>query len=207
MSKGIVLSCEKGDEETITIALVELETKKLQLLNYEVMPMKDPANNWAMNKYPTRYSKAGLLKRNSKEIRDKLNSIFYDANIFFVRNKLTLNILTKTFEVQKSKIYVITINLKDEFGLRCVSCGDQTQTCAFYDVIAMTNLICNQDPTMLPKVTVAPAGKDFKFPAMHKFSYKTTYTIKNAEQEKCKYVDTVTEADSHESSDDDDDDE
>jgi ribosomal protein S26 len=199
MSKAIVVSCEQG-EETFTIALVHLDTKKLQLLNFEVAPVKDFENNWALNKYPSRCSKYdGLMKFDSKQIKERLHDIFCEADCYFVRNKLTLNILTGVFKVPKGDIYVVNNKLSDVYGLRCVSCGDQTQSCAFYDVIAMTNLICNQDAEVLPKCTVAAAGDDFKF-ASEKFLYKTRYTINSAVKEKCVRLDTLTEASSDDDS-------
>jgi hypothetical protein len=193
---GLVVSLEQGSD-TLTFAIVHLDTKTLEILNFEVAPVKDVDTNWALRKYQSVSSKyAGLDKLDSHAIKKRVATIFEGVGVYFVRNTQTLDVLVTVFGISKSNIYVINKQLNDIYGLRCVACGDHTQNCAVFDVIAITNFICNQNKGSLPKdLDIAHAGTCFKFDAMILLT-KTYCTIKTAEEEKCVRQNTHEDIDS-----------
>jgi hypothetical protein len=198
---GLAVSLEQGTDATFTCALVHLDTKTLEILNFEVSAVTDVATNWALNKYQSGCKYPGVDKLDSNAIKHRIATIFEGVGVYFVRNKQTLDVLVTIFGISKTKIYVINKSLNDNYGLRCVSCGEHTQNCAVFDVIAITNFICNQNKDSLPKdLEIADAGTCFKFDAL-RISYKTYYTIKSANEEKCERATTHLDETSDDSSD------
>jgi hypothetical protein len=163
--KGLVLSFEKGEDHTCTFAVVHLCNKTLQVFNFEI---SDKLDEEVEEYSPTISHPPGMpLKWHSDMIQSFFTSILKKRDIFFVRNTQTLNILTSVFEVAKEKVYVVNKPLNDMYGLRCVACGDHTRNCSVFDVIAITNFICNQNNDTLPKhLVIADAGTCFKFDAL-----------------------------------------
>jgi hypothetical protein len=193
MLKGVAVSCEHGDD-TFTTSLVFLETKTLKILNFEVIPVKDGELNWALNNYQSPESQRfnRIQKLDSQSIREHVSLFLADIDFYFVRDSLTLEILTDIFKIAKTRIYVINKIMSGVQGVFCLSCGNQRECCSIYDVVAMANLICNLQKDCIPKdLSVAAAQADFKFAADPRV-YPVRYALKTADIEKCARFNTQT---------------
>jgi len=193
--KGLVLSIEKGEKHTCTFAVVHLGNKTLQVFNFEVSAVLDEKKNWAMNEYSSilisRFS--GLQKLDSDEIKQLMDATLKEADLYFVRNTQTLDILTLVFEIPKDKIYIVNQKLREFEGLFCVSCGEHSECCVINDVVAMTNFICNVQRDRLPQnVDIATAEQNFMFKPQVNF-VKHRVTLKTADKARCLRFNTQTE--------------
>lgn len=180
------MSIEKGSESTCTFAIADLSTKTLSLHNFEVIPVKDLKKNWALFEFSTRSGRyADVLKLDSDEIKKRIGKIFDSAQVFVVRNQLTLNILSDTFEICKSKIYVVNKSFPPDTALFCANCHDYIEYCVIHEAIGLTNFICNLNPSFRPPgLEVAQADEPFKFKALVN-SQNSTVAIKTAQNDKC----------------------
>lgn len=182
--KGVVVSCEHG-EETFSCGIVHLDTKTLEIHNFEVAPVKDNVKNWALNTQTVSSKIDGLLKIDSEEIKHRIQRILAGTDFYFVSNVQTIDILANVFKISKSNIYYIRKSLSEEYTLRCLSCGEESQCCNVFDVIPITNFLCNQHKEYLPDgLEIADACVAFKFESF-KPMYKTRYSLFTADKIEC----------------------
>jgi hypothetical protein len=185
MTKGLVVSFEKGIAEVCTFALVHLDSKTLQVHNFEVAPTQDVTNNWAMNEHPCGNSKyKGVLKLDSNSIKQRMSKIFNGINLYYVRNKQTLNVLTTVFEIPKSNIYIINQKLETFEGVKCVACSTHnSDSCAVEDAVSMSNFIYNLDGLPI-NLELAAVEDYFKFKPHVQYS-KLQITLPTADKGRC----------------------
>lgn len=168
MRRGAAVAFEKA-ESSCTFACVLLDNKHLNVLTYDVTPISDEVRDWALCPNRTLSTRVhNLPTLNSHQIKEKIAAEIKGVDLFFIRDKETLDLLTNIFCIDKSNIHIIQRQLTPSINLFCAPCGEDLnlENCSIDKVVCIANLLCNLRPDHLPSnLKIAPAAHPFTFPA------------------------------------------
>lgn len=177
MRRGAAVAFEKS-ESSCCFASVNLQSKLLNVLSFDVTPICDEKRDWALcldRPISTRFDNLPTL--NSLEIKEKIAAHIKGIDLFFIRDSSTLNLLTNVFNISKANIHIVKRKLKPAVNLFCAPCSLSRfeESCCIDTVVCLANLLCNLRPECSPKdIQIAPASQPFSFPgSVAKFPQST----------------------------------
>jgi len=168
MRQGAAVAFEK-EESSCCFSYVLLSTKKLTVLSYDVVPIFEEKRDWALCSNRTISSRIkNLPTLNSLQIKEKIAAEIKGIDLFFIRDKETLNLLTNVFCIGKERIHLIKRPLSPSINLYCAPCATtrEFENCTIDKVVCIANLLCNLRAEYIPPgLQLASAAHPFSFAA------------------------------------------
>lgn len=171
MRRGAAVGFEKS-ESSCCFASVQLETKLLSVLSFDVTPVCDETRDWALClDRPLSPRIKNLPIHTSIQIKEKISAHIKGIDVFFIRDVETLNLLTNVFNIDKSNIYIVKRKLNPTISLFCAPCNLSRyyENCCIDVVICISNLLSNLRPDYIPKDLLIAA-------AAHPYTFASTVT-------------------------------